>query len=343
MGLFSPKIPTRVMVPLCRQLATSYSAGIPILRTLDLVRANIKHPRTREVLSDIHGDISSGATLTQASRRQKKYLPLFFIELLSSGESGGKLDTMLRDLAEYYEDRLALRRMVIGKVAYPAIQLGIAWFIGTFALMLIRSVTFGTKKFSLANYVAFYLGFQFVALLILAAIVVSCIMLARMGVFKWIWGYVATYVWPLKPVTQRLGTARFFRCMSLLIGSGLPIMRCIEASAAATSNPYLQKDFLRAVPFVKEGATLADAFGSSQFLSRQALEMVRVGEEAGQLEDALRRTSEYQRDEAVHAVDLAAKAGEALLIIVVGLVVGYIVISFWGGYYKRIDEITRIR
>lgn len=330
------------MVPLCRQLATSYSAGIPILRSLELAGRNARHTKLREVVTHIHDDIGRGSTLADAARSQTRYLPVFFTELLSSGESGGKIDVMLRDLADYYEDRLQMRRAVIGKMIYPGIQLTLAWFLGTFALMLIRRLDFISGGFDFEGYLRFYAAFQAGAMAVFATIFAVCVILARLGIFQWIWGYVATYVWPLAAVTRRFGTARFFRSMSLLIGSGMPIMRCIEASAAVTANPYLERDFLKAVPLVKDGATLVEAFAPSQFLSAEAREMLRVGEESGKLEDSLNKVAEYQSNEAMHAVDVAARVGQVVISLTVAIVVGYIVISFYSGYLGKIDEITNM-
>lgn len=331
MGLLSSQIPTKRLVPVCRQLATSYSAGIPILRSLELVGGDLKDPKSREVLADVHDDIKNGSTLSASVRRQAQYLPSFFVELLSSGELGGKLDVMLNDLADYYEDRLATRRMIIGKMIYPIFVLVIAWFLGSFALMLIARLW--SKGFNLMAYLRFYAVFQVVALTVFAGLVVLCIVLARLGVFKWIWGWVSTYIWPLGPVTLRFGLARFFRSMSLLIGSGMSMPRCIEASAAVTVNPYLARDLLQAVPQVMDGATLVQAFAGSKFLTPQAREMLLVGEESGKLEEALRKVSEYHNQEAAHAVDVATRVAEVVMILGGALVVGYIYISFFMKYY----------
>jgi len=330
MGIFSSKLSTKTLVVMCRQLATSYDAGIPILRSLQLVGQGLPKGQGREVCAAMHDDIRNGASLVQAARKQSSSLPPLMIELLGSGEVGGRLDVILRDLAEYYEDRLAMRRMISRIMAYPILQLIAAWFLGTFALRIVDQIG---MKIDLMEFVRSYLGFQASAALIALFLVLVAIVLARMGVFKWIWGWFATYMWPIAKVTRKFAMARFFRSLSLLLGSGMPVTRAVESSAAVTSNPYIQRDLMSAVPRIKDGDTMVAAFGPCKYLTPQTREMMAVGEESGNMEAMLRKASDYELQEANQAVSIATRVGEVLIIIGVGAVVAYVVIKFYGKLY----------
>lgn len=330
MGIFSPKLSTKALVVMCRQLATSYGAGIPILRTLQLVGEHLPRGQGREVLAGMHADIRNGSTLAQAAQRQSSRLPRMFIELIASGEVGGKLDVILRDVADYYEDRLAMRRTVIRTMTYPILQLAAAWFLGTFALQTVAHVG---QAFDLGAMIREYLQFQVAAALIAATAVVAAVLLARAGIFKWIWGYVATFIWPIAPVTRKFALARFFRSLSLLIGAGMPIARAIESSAAVTTNPYIQNDLMSAIPRIKDGQTMVQAFAPCKYLNPQTREMMLVGEESGNLEASLRKASDYQLQEATHSVNIATRVGEVAIILGVASVIGYIVITFYSRLY----------
>jgi len=339
MALFSTQISTKSLVPVCRQLATSFGAGIPITRCLDLIQEGAKDKQVREVIRDINVRIGNGSTLAEAARAQSGYLPPLFIELLAAGEVGGHLDETLRDLSDYYEDRLSLRREVVKKSAYPALQLFCAWFLGSFALGLVKRLSFVTKSFTFESQLRWYALFQFKAFLVVAAVFAVCVLLSRAGILKWIWGWVATKCWPLSMVTLRLAQARFFRSFALLVKSGAPIVQAIQRSAAASGNAYVEADFLRAIPGIQNGETLVNAFCASEHLPRTAREMLRVGEESGKVDEALMKVSEYQHDEAVQALSVAARIGQVMITLIVGLVVGYIVISFYSNYYGMIDKI----
>jgi len=137
----------------------------------------------------------------------------------------------------------------------------------------------------------------------------------------------------MSPVTRKFGLARFFRSMSLLISSGLRIDHCIENSAAVVSNPYLEKDLLKALPGVRDGQTLVEAFSESRLLTPTAREMLYVGEESGSLDQTLRKVSEYHLAEATHAVQVATKILGVLIALIVGGLVGYIIITFYSRLY----------
>jgi len=337
MGILSSQIAVKKLVPLCRQLATTYEAGIPLLRCFDVLKRELKDPQLLDLLTAMQDSIRVGSTLADAFRAESKYFPPYMIEAIAAGEVGGKLDAILNDLADYFEDRLEMRRAIIKAMAYPAILLVLAWFVGTFALRLVVQVVgfvaSGTGRFDFMDYVRDYVVFQGIAMGIVGLVALGCIVLSRRGLFGWVWGLVATHLWPLSPITRRFGLARFFRSMALLIAGGLPIQRCIERSAAVTANPYMERDLLKAVPLVKQGTTLAEAFSRSRYLLPTAREMLYVGEQSGKLEAQLRKVSEYYMSEASHAVDVALKLLYVVIYLAVAALIGYIVISFYAGYY----------
>ncbi len=340
MGLFSSEISTKTMVPLCRQLATAYDAGIPILRSFEMVTNQSRDRRVKRVITDMSDDIKRGSTLGDASRAQSKYLPRFFIELIATGEHGGRLDIMLRDLADYFEDRLSIQREIRRALTYPAIQLMMAWFLGSFALMMIGSLDINsTEAPNLEAMFQKYAVLQVRAMIVAALVFAGCVVLARLGIFGWVWGAGATYIWPFSKVTQKFGLARFFRSMSLLTGSGLRIDYCIHSSAAVTANPYMQRDLLKAVPMVKEGASLVESFSQSRHLTPTAREMILVGEQSGNLEGSFQKVSQMHLEEASHAVSVMVRIMNVAIVLAVALVIGYVIISFYTKYFGMLDEL----
>jgi len=340
MGLMTSEISARHLVPVCRQMATSYDAGLPILRTLEMLGTGARDSRSRQVFQEMAADIRQGSTLGDAARRQNKYLPRFFIELLHSGETGGRLDVMLRDLAEYYEDRLVMQRKIVGAMVYPAIQLAAAWFLGTFSLGIIGKLNAESMEpFSLDRYFAEYAAMQGLAMGLFAAAFVAIVVLSRMGVIRWGRGMVLNKIWPLSVVSRKFSLARFFRSMSLLIGSGMNMKSCIANSAAIAGNAAIERDLLQAIPKVAEGHTLVEAFAGCRSLTPLARDMLAVGEQSGNLEGSLKKVSDYHLDEAQHAVNVATKIMGTGIVLAVALVVGYIVISFYSKYFGMLNSI----
>ncbi|MCC6144677.1 MAG: type II secretion system F family protein [Candidatus Hydrogenedentes bacterium] len=339
MGLMTAEISAKHLVPLCRQMATSYDAGLPIIRTLEMMSDNAKDARAKQVFRAMAEDTKQGATLGEAARRQKKYLPKFFIELLHSGELGGRLDVMLHDLASYYEDRLTMQRKIVGAMVYPALQLGAAWYLGTFSLGLIGKINPDAREpFNLSDYFSQYFMFQGFATGLFFLAIVAIIVLSRLGVINWSWGLILNYIWPLNTVNKKFGLARFFRSFSLLVGSGMNIQSCIANAAAISGNPWIEKDLKQAIPKVAAGHTLVESFAGCRSLTPLAREMLEVGERSGNLEASLRKVSDYHLEEGRHAVGIATKILGVLIVLGVGAVVGYVVISFYSSLFSISDS-----
>jgi type II secretory pathway component PulF len=339
MGLLSAQIDTKTMVPVCRQLATTYEAGIPILKAFEHVGRESRDPKVKRVCGEIVQDLRAGGTLSDAVRKQSKYLSPFFVQLLASGERGGHLDVMLEDLANYFEDRLSIQRAVIAAMAYPIVLLIIAWFLGTFALGMGKRAVAAINDSSQGGiggveaYFGEWLRFQGAAIILFALVAAVFVVLARKGVLGWITGAVTTHIWPLSKVTRYFAMARFFRSFALLLNSGLSVMPSIRAAAGVTANPYIEKDLLTAVPRVKEGSTLVEAFAASRYMTPMAREMLAVAEESGQTDMHLKKCADYHLKEANQAVRVAVSVFTTLLMLGVFAAVGGVIIMFYVNLY----------
>ncbi len=343
MGLFSSQIPLKQLVVLCRQLATAYDAGIPIIQALSLVRGKLHFSQASHSLERMQEAIKGGSTLTDAVRAESAYFPVYFVETIAAGEMGGRLDVMFNDLAGYFEDRLKIQRAMVSALTYPCVLVVLAWFAGTFSVPLIREA-FGSifgkgPAFSFGRYLGGYAWFQIKTAFVLGLLALGCMGLSRMGVLKWIVGWVATFVWPIAPVARRFALARFFRSMALLIGSGVPIVRCIERAAAVTANPYIEQDMLNAIPMVRDGSSLVDAFARSRYFLPTSHEMLRVGEVSGKLDSALRKCAQWYTDEAMHASEQMAKVLYYVLYLAVAGLVLYVLLQFYGAYFGALNNV----
>lgn len=325
---------------MCRELATAYDAGIPILKGLQLIERTAASNTTKNVLMEMRTAIQAGATLGDAARAQQKRLPPFFVELLASGERGGKLDVMLRDLADYYEDRLRIQRAVAGAMAYPAFLMAASWFLGSFSIGLIGNLSLDPRKtFSLGDYVDAWLRFQGIALLLFAGALVVLWLLGRTGIPQRLWGIIATHLWPLSAVTRRFALARFFRSFSLLAGAGINIRHSIEQAALTTANSYMVEDLSKALPVVAQGGTLEEAFARCRTLTPVDREMIAVGEVSGNLEFQLKKAAEYHFEAAQVALKVALRSLSTGLILLAGSLVGYTIISFYSKLFSLYDTI----
>jgi len=322
------------MAPLCRQLATSYDAGIPVLQSLELVGRGAPSRKVRLMLRRMHTAIRNGATLSDAARAESDLLPEFFVEVLAAGEVGGRLDVMLQDLARYYEDEQVMRRSIISSMVYPAFQLAAAWFLGSFALGIVTRMH--ERGFSIGLYFKQYALFQAASMFTLFVLFWVMVALARVGVFQYVTGFIKDYIWPIRPITRRYALARFFRGMALLIGAGLNMTECMKRSAALTMNPLMERDLLKGLPVVMNGGSLVEAFEKSRTLSDVGRQMLLVGEQSGNLEASLQKVADWHFDEARAATRVALTVMGVLILLILAALVGFILVMFYSRLYSGI-------
>jgi len=335
--IFSSKLSPRTMAPLCRQLATSHSAGIPILRSLEIVSRNSSNSRLKNVMSRMAVSIQAGSTLEQAAREQSRYLPRFFVELVGAGEMGGRLDEIFDSLAQYYERTVELVRKICGRLVYPIILFVLLILVSNFMSALRQSTTLSGVDFNkLGRVFAENMGRL---LLIVAAVFVVAVILSRAGLLGWVVGLVSTFLWPIAPLFRRFALARFTRSFGLLLRSGVPVTEALRKSAGTTNNPYIERSLLRCIPAIESGESVSAALSGCHYLSDLAREMIHSGEEAGRLDQHLEKVADLHEAEAMQAAkNLVVIMGVLIYLIVAGII-GAFVLRFWLGYFNKFSEL----
>jgi len=310
-GLFSSRLSTKRLAMLSRELSTLYRSGIPVLRSLELLSGHPGQRPLRAMLTRMASAVREGGTLAQAVRAEPKRLPLFFIEMVASGEQAGQLDAVLRDLAGYYDEQLAIRRDYVRGLVYPACIVVAAIVVIPYLKGVAISVFAG--RGDVGSFTLRYMlglgrryGPPFVVL----------VALARLGILKWLWAPVGTYVWPFGPLTRKLAIARFFRSMAILLDSGMGLTRAIERSAVVTTNPWVRADLLKAVAAVQEGRTLEEAFAGAKYIPPMVYETLCTAEQSGTVVDGSNRAAKLLMEEFNHTLRSVARVVEGIAIVI---------------------------
>ena len=234
---------------------------------------------------------------------------------------------------------MTIQRTVRAALAYPLLLSVIAWFLGTFALGMGRRAVAAFNDASqggIGGVEAFFgewVKFQIAAMIVFAVIAAVFVVLARAGTLGWITGAITTRAWPLSKVTQYFAMARFFRSFALLLESGMSVMPSIRGAASVTANPYIEKDLIMAIPIVKQGGTLVEAFSRSRFMTPMAREMLAVAEVSGQMDMHLKKCADYHLKEANQAVRIAVTVFTTLIMLGVFAAVGAVIIMFYVNLY----------
>ena len=271
---------------------------------------------------------------------EQAYLPSLFVELVGAGEMSGRLDEMFDSLAGYYERTLDLVRRMRGKMIYPIVLVTLLLLVMNFWFAIFRATmgALGAGGVDFNKLVRVF--FQNIGLfgLGLAGALVVLVVLSRLGVLGWIFGFVSTFLWPFSRLTRKLAISRFARAFGLLLKSGVPVMDALTKAAVVTSNPYIERSLLRCLPAIQSGESLSVALSQCRYLSDLAREMIHSGEEAGRIDQHLEKVAEIHEAEATQAAKNLIVVMGIMLLLAVGIAIGIYVVSFWVGYYENVLE-----
>ena len=334
-----------------RQLSTMVSSGMSLLRALYVLEEQTKSDKLKEALVQVRRDVEAGISLSDALRKHPEIFNDLYVAMVEAGELGGILEETLQRVADQLEKDDSLRRQVKSAMMYPAL-------IGGFALtVLLALVTFLVPVFekifvdfggdlpvitkftvSLSHFVTgqWYIGL---------AITVGCVYAFR----KWKNTEKGKEQWdrfklrvPFKigDIVQKVALARFSRTYSALISAGVPMLQAIEITGRTAGNKVVENAMKAVRESVKGGGSIAapmrdepDAFPT------MVTQMVAVGEETGALEAMLSKIADFYEDEVAASLKALTSILEPLMIVVVGAIVGFIVISMYMPMFKVYDQI----
>jgi MSHA biogenesis protein MshG len=294
----------RAMASLCRRLAYITRGGIPAARMFELIAQEPGGRRIKRLARGIAEEIRDGMTLEEALRARATHFSSVFIELVSVGERTGKLDTVIADLADWYETEVELQRRFALALAYPVAVYTVILYI----LYPLIHVLFTGAPTSLLYWAVFCLARDIVILFVLWEV----------GFLSWLWANVGSRLWPFAGLSRKMAMSRFCEAFALMLESGISVTTSIRTAAAVPGRPYLEKELLRAIPRIQQGATIDEAFSECPSLPPLVRGMISVGEQTGELEQSLQKARQYMKDEAVHGLKTIAVtlAGLGILLII---------------------------
>ena len=334
-----------------RQLSTMVSSGMSLLRALYVLEDQAESDKLKDALVQVRKDVEAGISLSDALRRHPEIFNDLYIAMVEAGELGGILEETLQRVADQLEKDDSLRRQVKSAMMYPAL-------IGGFALtVLLALVTFLVPVFEkifkdfggqlpaitrvtvmLSHFVT---GQWYIGLLLAVATV--------FGFKKWKnsergreqWDRFKLKVpWKIGDIVQKVALARFSRTYSALIAAGVPMLQAIEITGRTAGNKVVENAMQEVHKSVKSGGSIATPMRSvPEAFPTMVTQMIGVGEETGALEAMLSKVADFYEDEVAASLKALTSILEPLMIIVVGAIVGFIVISMYMPMFKVYDQI----
>ena len=323
-----------------RQLSTMVTAGMPILRALQVLEHQTKSKLLQTTLAGVRHDVEAGLLLSAALERYPKVFDQLYTSMVRAGEAGGVLDASLRRTADQLEKDASLRRQIRAATIYPSLVISFA-FIVLIALVAFLIPVFETvfKQFGgkLPALTQVMVGLShlirdrwYVLILVIGGSLFSFLKFKRSKAGRAKWDAFKLRI-PMKigDVVQKVAIARWSRTLSSLTSAGVPIMQALEITGKTAGNAVIESSMGDVIASVKSGGTISEPLQAAKVFPPMVGHMVGVGEETGALDAMLAKIAEFYEDEVEAAVKALTSILEPAMIILVGGIVGVIVVSMY--------------
>ena len=331
------------------KLSALVDAGVPIVRSLDLMSNQQKGAMFKRALSKVSLDVNEGIPLATSMRQWPKVFDKLFTAMVEAGEAGGVLDETLMRLSKLLEDSAKLQKQIKSALSYPIVVLSIA--IMVFLGMTIFLIPVFAEIFE-------DLGGE---LPVFTQMLVNLSDTLRSPIALYFGGFILLFAWFLSRFYQTKSgrrtidrftlkiplfgnlillssTAQFCRVFSSLTRAGVPILMSMEISSETTGNAVISDNILASREMIQEGVLLSSALMRNKVLPDMALNMLAIGEETGEMDKMLSKVADFYEDEVSNTVKSLTSLLEPIMIVLVGIIVGSILLGMYLPMFSVFDQ-----
>ncbi len=333
-----------------QELAALIHSGLPLLRSLELLMERIDNAEFSVILENVYQKVKSGTSLSESFSMYPEVFPRVYTASILAGEKSGTLEQVIRRYLTYMKISIAIRTKVVSSMIYPALLLMLSFgvigvlvgyvipkfteFYSGFGgdLPLVTKVLIGTSGFVRSNFIL--IAIVVVGSLLALRVYIKTSEKARIALdrLKLRIPYIGT-LWTKFSVSQLM------RTLHTLLAGGIPLVNAIDVAASAVGNTLISKRLESVSQHVKEGDTLWSSLKQTTLMTHMAIEMVKVGEETGSLEEMLRNISDFYDEEIDTNLTNVLSIIEPVMLIVMGMVIAVILLAM---YYPLFTAITTI-
>lgn len=335
---FLESVKPRDLSVFCHQFVSVIDAGVSVDEALELLGQQTSNKALRKAIFNTQKEIQQGETLADAMRKQgKRVFAPMFVNMVAAGEASGNLQVAFTRMADYYENANKTKSALQKAMIYPIVVLLVVVVV-MFVMMLFVLPTFKgifedmgaelpwiTK--AIMGMSDFFVGYWWaiIAAGALAGLGVWLFSRTKKGTYFFAW--LARKIPVFGPLTVKTASAQFARTFATLTASGIPIIEALEIVSRSMTNVYFRDEILHAREQVAVGTPLATALQYSGIFPQMVTQMVRIGEESGDLEKMLDKLSEYYDEEVQEATKKVMALLEPMIILVLCVVVGTVAIG----------------
>jgi len=337
------------LVVFSRQFATMVDAGLAVLKCLDILEQQTKDIPLKNALVVVKRDVQSGVSLGDALAKHPVCFSKLYINMIRAAELGGILDTILDRLAQFLEKEQEIRQKVKSALTYPVIVLVFAmgilmamfmFILPTFKQMFqdmgaempqMTQALFDMSDFMVKNW------YIFVIIPVVGFIGTKQYGKTEKGRFEL--DRLKLKIPIMGEIVLKISVARFCRTFGTLLSSGVPMMRAIEIVSETAGNAVLTRAIMDTKNALREGSRLSPPLVRSQLFPPMVTHMIDIGEETGRMSEMLVKVAEFYEAEVDATVKALTSLIEPILIVFLGVIVGFIVISIMGPMFSIINQI----
>ena len=331
-----------------QQFVTLIRAGLPILKSLDLLAERLTDPKLTPYINSVREEVRRGTLLSEAFRMQGIF-PKIYVTSVMAGEKSGSLVEVLERFITYQKLALAVRKKVLVSLMYPSVLIVLV------ILLMVFLVTYVVPSFA-SLYSSMSAQLPSITLYLIAIgttarsyVLIYAAALAAIGVGFYLWSRNEASqekIDRVKVKTPLFGdiwikyqVAQFSRVLSTLLTGGIPLMQGLETAADSLGTPLLRKTLEKAGRMVREGQTLSSSLESTGIFPQLAVDMVEVGESTGALPSMLTSVAEFYEDDVNTKITAVLSLIEPAIMIFMGIFVAFVLIALYLPIFSLADTI----
>ncbi|MEK6560377.1 MAG: type II secretion system F family protein [Nitrospirota bacterium] len=346
---FGSKVGDKDIAVFTRQFATMIDAGLPLVQCLDILSKQADNKTFASAINEIRQDVEAGSTYADALKKHPAVFGDLYVNMVAAGELGGILDTILNRLSKYIEKNIRLKRQVKAALFYPATIVAVAFIVIVVLLVYVIPIfakmftDFGGTLPAPTRMVIGASNFMRSNILIIIGIIVAAIFGAR-KYYKTQNGRLVVDNIVLKmPVfgmlARKISVANFTRTLGTLISSGVPILDGLEIVAKTSGNKVVENAIYATRQSISEGKTLSEPLETTKVFPPMVVQMIAVGETTGALDAMLSKIADFYDEEVDSTVGILTSLLEPILMIFLGIVIGFIVVAMYLPIFKMAGTI----
>jgi type IV pilus assembly protein PilC len=343
------KVKTKDLYIFCRQFHTMINAGANIANALDVLKKQTVNKKLKKSLNEVHEDLQKGKSLSEGLSKHKDVFPELLINMINTGEISGNLDVIMSRMASHFEKENKINNQLKSAMVYPMVLVGLSVVVVIFLLTFIMPTFIGMFEGSgvpLPLPTRLVMGLSkfiqtkwYILITVIGGSVYFMKNYAKSPVGRLSIDRMKLKLPIINDTTEKVIVSRFTRTLSTVLTSGVSLVQSLEVVQKVVGNRVAEKSIEVIKDKVLKGVSLGEALGEETIFPIMLHSMIKIGEESGSLDDILDKTANFYDEELEASLKRMTTMIEPLMIIVMGVVIGFIVIAMMLPMFDMVNTV----